>query len=53
MPTTLPRVYLTLAEKDAAALDALAAKLGITKPAVLRKALRDLAKVKLVSPERR
>jgi len=47
MPTSLPRVFLTLAKKDAEKLAALSAKLGITRPAVLRKALRDLAKAKL------
>lgn len=43
MPTKLPRIFLTLAEKDAAKVEALAALLGITKPAVLRKALREMA----------
>jgi hypothetical protein len=44
MPTKLPRVFLTLAEKDAEKLSALSAQLGITRPAVLRKALREMAK---------
>lgn len=44
MPTKLPRIFLTLAETDAQKVDALAKQLGLTKPAVLRKALREMAK---------
>lgn len=44
MPTKLPRIFLTLAEKDAAMVAALSERLGITKPAVLRRALRQMAK---------
>jgi hypothetical protein len=47
MPTKLPRVFLTLAEADMVKLDALAAKLGLNRPAVLRKALRIMAKERL------
>jgi hypothetical protein len=49
MPTKLPRIFLTLAERDAALVEALAAQLGITKPAVLRRALRQMAKREGVS----
>ena len=47
MPTKLPRVYLTLAEADEAKMDALVERLKITRPAVLRKALREMAKRRL------
>lgn len=44
MPTTKPRIFLTLGEKDEAALDKLTAALGLTRPAAIRKALREAAK---------
>lgn len=43
MPTTKPRIYLTLGDKDQAALASLEAKWGLKPPAVIRKALREAA----------
>lgn len=47
MPTKLPRILFTLKAEDLDALDRLSEKLGKPKSAVLRKALRELAKREL------
>jgi hypothetical protein len=46
MPTKKPRVFLTLDAEDEDALAVLTAKWGLSKPDVLRKALRQAAKEK-------
>jgi hypothetical protein len=43
MPTTRPRIFLTLGEKDEEALDVLMDKWGKKRPDVIRKALREAA----------
>lgn len=43
MPTEHPRIYLTLSETALKRLDALCEKLGLRRPEVLRKALKELA----------
>jgi predicted ArsR family transcriptional regulator len=44
MPTKHPRIFLTLSEEDDANLTRLAAELGLSRPAVLRKLLKDAVK---------
>jgi predicted DNA binding CopG/RHH family protein len=43
MPTQRPRIFLTLGEKDLAALKALGERWGLPAPKVIRKALRQAA----------
>ena len=45
MATKLPRLLVTLSAQDVARVEALSASLGLPKSAVMRKALRDLAKL--------
>lgn len=47
MPTTKPRIFLTLGEKDVAALEKLTAAWGLPRPAAIRRAIREAAKEKL------
>lgn len=47
MPTKNPRVYLTMSAETLGKLDALCVKLEMTRPQVLRVALKALAKSKL------
>ena len=44
MPTKKPRKLITFSEDDVRRLAALSAKLGVPEAAVVRKALRQLAK---------
>lgn len=44
MPTKRPRIFLTLGEKDEAAITELIAIWGLSAPKVIRKALRETAK---------
>lgn len=50
MPTTKPRIFLTLGEKDEAALAKLCAAWGLPPPKAIRKALR-LAAEKVEPPK--
>jgi len=47
MPTKNPRIYLTVSPDTLGKLDALCVKLEMTRPQVLRAALKALAKAKL------
>lgn len=44
MPTTKPRIFLTLGEKDVAALGALTLAWGLKRPSAIRKAVREAAR---------
>lgn len=47
MPTQHPRIYLTMKAETLAIVDRLGEKLKMSRPQVLRKALRELAKKEL------
>ena len=46
MPTTNPRIFLTLGPATLAKVDALAALWGLNRPQAIRKAIKEIAKAK-------
>jgi predicted transcriptional regulator len=47
MPTTNPRIFLTMSPETLAKVDRLTEKLGLTRPEVLRLAVKQMAKREL------
>lgn len=50
MPTTNPRIFLTLGPDTLSKVDALAALWGMNRPQAIRKAIKEAAKAKLPKP---